>query len=151
MTEKTMWFIRGVSGSGKSTLAKKLKALMITIHNNNRNCMDEDICRHLEADMYFYDKYGNYHWDKLKLVDAHDWCKSEAKKACKSGTENIIISNTSVLTRDMIYYEALAEKYGYKFISLVVEKRHNNKNIHDVPETKLRRQEQRLLQSLKLL
>jgi hypothetical protein len=34
-------------------------------------------------------------------------------------------------------YFKLAEKYGYKVISLIVENRHNGKNIHGVPDDKI--------------
>jgi hypothetical protein len=34
------------------------------------------------------------------------------------------------------YYD-LADKYGYKVVSLIVENRHGGKNVHGVPEDKL--------------
>jgi hypothetical protein len=34
-------------------------------------------------------------------------------------------------------YFKLAEKYGYKVVSLIVENRHGGKNVHGVPEDKL--------------
>jgi hypothetical protein len=35
-------------------------------------------------------------------------------------------------------YFKLAEKYGYKVVSLIVENRHGSQNIHGVPEEKLK-------------
>jgi hypothetical protein len=34
-------------------------------------------------------------------------------------------------------YFKLAEKYGYKVVSLIVENRHGGTNVHGVPEDKL--------------
>lgn len=46
------------------------------------------------------------------------------------------------------YFE-LAEKYGYVVFSLVVENRHNGKNIHGVPDEKLEQMKNRF--ELKLI
>jgi hypothetical protein len=40
-------------------------------------------------------------------------------------------------------YYKLAEQYGYKVVSLIVENRHGNKNIHNVPDETLEKMESR--------
>lgn len=148
---KTIWLIRGVSGSGKSTLSQTLKDYIITPQNNNRNYMDESLCVHLEADMYFKTPEGFYVYDPRSVVHAHAWCQSEARCACEDNTENIIISNTSTKEKDFKYYEDLAKEFGYKFVSLIVENRHGGTNIHDVPPENLEKQANNIKNNLKLL
>lgn len=46
----------------------------------------------------------------------------------------IVVANTFTQEWEMNPYIELAKKYGYKVISLVVENRHGNKNIHNVPD-----------------
>jgi hypothetical protein len=40
-------------------------------------------------------------------------------------------------------YFKLAEKYGWKVVSLIVENRHGSQNIHGVPEEKLQQMKNR--------
>jgi hypothetical protein len=49
----------------------------------------------------------------------------------------IAVSNTFTQEWEMKDYYELAEKYGYKVVSLIIENRHGNKNIHGVPDDKL--------------
>lgn len=84
--------IRGLPGSGKSTLAKSLGAV------------------HLEADMYFMDKKGNYRFDPLLLKDAHNWCQKQCELHLKQGN-NVVIANTFIRQWEMDIYRKLAGKY----------------------------------------
>jgi hypothetical protein len=49
----------------------------------------------------------------------------------------IAVSNTFTQEWEMEDYYKLAEKYQYKVVSLIVENRHDGKNIHGVPDEKL--------------
>ena len=49
----------------------------------------------------------------------------------------IAVSNTFTQEWEMKDYFDLADKYGYKVVSLIVENRHGGKNVHGVPEDKL--------------
>jgi plasmid replication initiation protein len=49
----------------------------------------------------------------------------------------IVVSNTFTQEWEMKPYFELAEKYGYRVYSLIVENRHNGKNVHEVPEDKI--------------
>jgi predicted kinase len=122
-----LFLVRGLPGSGKSTFATH-------IWNEYAVC---------EADKYFYDKEGNYNFDASKIKDAHAWCKNEVETRMKDHQLNpqyypeIAVSNTFTQEWEMKDYYDLAEKYGYKIVSLIVENRHGGKNVHGVPEDKL--------------
>ena len=49
----------------------------------------------------------------------------------------IVVSNTFTQEWEMQSYYELAEKYGYRVHSLIVENRHGGVNEHGVPEDKL--------------
>jgi hypothetical protein len=49
----------------------------------------------------------------------------------------IAVSNTFTQEWEMEPYNKLAEKYGYKVFSVIVENRHGGVNTHGVPEDKL--------------
>jgi predicted kinase len=122
-----LFLVRGLPGSGKSTFATH-------IWNEYAVC---------EADKFFYDKEGNYNFDPSKIKDAHAWCKNEVETRMKDHQINqqfypeIAVSNTFTQEWEMKDYYDLAEKYGYKVVSLIVENRHGGKNVHGVPEDKL--------------
>jgi predicted kinase len=122
-----LFLVRGLPGSGKSTFATH-------IWNEYAVC---------EADKFFYDKEGNYNFNPSKLKDAHAWCKNEVETRMKDHQINqqyypeIAVSNTFTQEWEMKDYYELAEKYGYKVVSLIVENRHGGKNVHGVPDDKL--------------
>jgi hypothetical protein len=49
----------------------------------------------------------------------------------------VVVSNTFTQAWEMQPYFDLAEKYGYRVYSLIVENRHGGVNEHGVPEEKL--------------
>jgi predicted kinase len=123
--EKVLYIVRGIPGSGKSTFAKML--------------VGEDflVC---EADKYFIDKEtGEYNFDFTKIKDAHKFCQDTVETYMKDSLVNdqfyreIAVSNTFTQEWEMEDYFKLAEKYGYKVFSLIVENRHGNESIHNVP------------------
>ena len=131
--DKVLFLVRGLPGSGKSSFATH-------IWNNYAIC---------EADKFFYDKDGNYNFDGSKLKDAHAWCKNEVEIRMNDNQNNpqfypeIVVSNTFTQEWEMEDYYKLAEKYGYKVVSLIVENRHGGKNIHGVPDEKLEQMRKR--------
>lgn len=127
---KELFLLRGLPGAGKSTLAERIGGI------------------HIEADMFFI-KDGEYHFDVTKLKEAHQWCQEGVEKSMvglnnhKITTQRIIVSNTFTMEWEMQPYFELAEKYGYRVYSLVVENRHGGVNEHGVPEEKLIQMKQR--------
>lgn len=137
--EKVVIILRGVSGSGKSSFADFL---------GNRLCDSRvGVC---SADNYHLDKDGNYKFNLSKIGEAHSWCRAEFEHCLSENFDVVVLSNTNTSEKEIQPYLDLAAKYNYKVISLVVENRHGNKNIHNVPEETLQKQEQRLKNSIKL-
>jgi predicted kinase len=122
-----LFLVRGLPGSGKTSFAT-------AIWNDYAVC---------EADKFFYDKEGNYNFDPTKIKEAHNWCKNQVEIRMSDHQLNpqyypeIAVSNTFTQEWEMEDYFKLAEKYGYKVVSLIVENRHGSQNVHGVPEDKL--------------
>lgn len=142
---KKLILLRGLPGSGKSTLARLL---------SNQVC---------EADSYFmvytdpktgykqrhyYD--GVYEFDASLLREAHNDCKNLCEEYLSLGYETVVVSNTLTTESELHPYLVLAKKYDYKVVSLVVENRHGNMSIHNVPKETLDKMEVRLKNNIKL-
>ncbi len=121
---KELFLLRGLPGSGKSTLAKSLGG------------------KHFESDMYFI-KDGEYKFEPTKLKDAHEWCRSSVGGLMINEEPRLIVSNTFTREWEMEAYYRLAERYGYRVYSLIVENRHEGINEHGVPEEKLEQMKER--------
>lgn len=146
LSDKVLYIIRGCSGSGKSTFADLLSSSL--------DFKDPGSTVSLEADQYWYtlgSKDGKYAFDISRLGDAHSWCQEKVLQNMRGGVYNIILSNTNTSEKEMGVYLDMAEDFGYSVVSLVVENRHGNNNIHGVPQATLDKQAQRVKQSLKLL
>ena len=125
---KSLYLVRGIPGCGKSTFA-------------NLICNEYSV---IEADQYFVDKQtGEYKFDGSKIKDAHAWCQNEVEIRMGDNQVNpqyypqIAVSNTFTQEWEMKPYFDMAEKYGYKVFSIIVENRHGGKNEHGVPDDKL--------------
>lgn len=132
--EKELILLRGLPGSGKSTLAKML--------TRGRDY------RHKEADMFFVDSMGNYKFNPSEIKNAHKWCQEEVEFLMKYEHSPLVVSNTFTQDWEMASYFKLAEVYGYRVHSLVVENRHGGVNVHGVPEDKLQAMKDRFEISL---
>jgi predicted kinase len=113
-----LFLLRGLPGSGKSTLAKSLSE------------------SHIEADMFFI-KDGEYKFDGSKIKDAHNWCQDVVEHWMDENKPKIVVSNTFTQEWEMDNYYKLAERFGYRVYSVIVENRHGGVNEHGVPEEKL--------------
>jgi hypothetical protein len=60
----------------------------------------------------------------------------------------IVVSNTSTMVKEMQPYLDLAQQYGYRVVSLIVENRHGSKNVHNCPEETIERMRDRFEISL---
>ncbi|GAB2798806.1 AAA family ATPase [Halomonas shantousis] len=121
-----LYLVRGLPGAGKTTFAKSI--------------MDSQ--RIFAADDYFYDQQGHYHFDVDKLWPAHRSCQSAVEQEMRSG-HDIAVTNTFTRYREMKPYYRLAEIYGYRVFSVIVENRHGSTSLHDVPEEDIERMSQR--------
>lgn len=118
---KELFLLRGLPGSGKSTLAKTLGYPVF------------------EADQYFVNpETGEYKFIPDEIKKAHMWCRQRVEHSMSVYESNrIIVSNTFTQEWEMEEYYKLAEKYGYRVHSLIVENRHGGVNEHGVPDEKL--------------
>jgi predicted kinase len=128
---KQLILLRGLPGSGKSTVAKLF-----------------DKALHFEADMYFLDADGNYQFDASKIKNAHNWCRHSVMDAMKEGHPIVVVSNTFTQEWEMEVYYLLAEELGYRVTSMIVENRHDGKNIHGCPDDKIEQMKTRFEISL---
>ena len=119
METKELILARGVSGSGKTTLAESLAyKLGMPVYS---------------ADDYFMID-GEYKFDGSKLKDAHATCQNRTEVGMRVGFEKIFVANTFTREWEMKAYYDLAEKYGYRVYSIIVENRHDGVNEHGVPD-----------------
>jgi predicted kinase len=121
--EKILFIVRGLPGSGKSTFAKTLGG------------------KHFETDNFFMVD-GEYKFDVTKLKAAHEWCQNSVNTAMILNittdlNNTIVVSNTFTQEWEMKPYFDMAETYGYRVFSLIVENRHGGVNQHGVPQDKL--------------
>lgn len=119
-----LYLIRGICGSGKSTVAETLSKYVCT------------------ADDYFM-KDNVYQFDPKKLSESHEACIRKCEEGMKMGVNKIAVANTFVEEWEMERYFHLANEYGYNVFSLIVENRHNGKNIHGVPDEKIKKMKKR--------
>jgi len=135
--------LRGCSGSGKTTLAGWLNDMI-----RSTTCTT---CYTVAADDFHYDSEGNYNFNIANLAAAHSWCRALVHDYMTTGIKVIIVHNTSTTENEIKPYIELAENYDYEVVSLIVENRHNNDNVHNVPSEVLQRQYNNLRSNLKLL
>ena len=124
--------LRGLPGSGKTTLAE------VILQSNQGTRPDV-----LSADNYFMDEKGNYNFDTSKLKEAHNNCQQACADRMRLEFSKIVVANTFTEEWEMKPYFEMAERYKYRVHTIVVENRHDSKNIHNVPEDKLKQMQNR--------
>lgn len=129
--------LRGIPGSGKSTLGE------IILQSTQQQKPDV-----LSADNFFIDDKGNYNFDPTKLKEAHNMCQQKCAERMRLEFSKIVVANTFTQDWEMDPYFEMATRYGYRVHSVIVENRHGNKNIHNVPDEKLEQMKNRFQISL---
>ena len=125
--ENTLYIVRGIPGSGKSTLAKTLGG------------------QHYEADMFFIDENGVYNFDFTKIKDAHQWCQGFVKTDMVLEYPKIVVSNTFTQEWEMQPYIDMAKEHNYMVFTIIVENVHGGKNIHNVPDDRIKQMKERFV------
>lgn len=109
-----LMLVIGIPGSGKSTFAKSVPNAV-----------------HYEADMYFEDGEGGYHFDMKMIGEAHRWCQRMVDNELSKGN-NVVVSNTGLSRWERDAYYNIAEKHGVQIKLKVMTGDYGN--IHGVPE-----------------
>jgi predicted kinase len=118
---KSIFLIRGLPGAGKTSLAKAL---------SDGHCI-------VSADDYFTSSDGTYSFDSSRLGSAHEYCRRAVEDMMFASLDKIFVANTFTTEKEMKYYYDLAEKYGYRVFSIIVENRHEGISVHRVPNETL--------------
>ena len=124
---KELILVRGISGSGKSTVAE------LIIPRN-------EVC---SADDYFINGKGEYKFDVTKIKEAHQYCQTKCRLKMANDTPIVVVANTFTREWEMKEYYDLAESFGYRVHSIIVENRHGSENVHGVPDETLQKQKDR--------
>ena len=120
---KQLILLRGLPGSGKSTLAEILGLPVF------------------EADDWFR-LFNGGKFDGAFLGKAHGWCQSEARSTLDAGY-SVVVSNTSTTEEEVEVYSRMAAECDARFVSLVVENRHDGESVHNVPAATINRMRER--------
>jgi len=125
---KNLILVRGVSGSGKTTFASLLAPVYYRF----------------TTDDFWHLGGKGYNFDATKLSEAHEWNRARVEKVMtETAPDMIAVHNTFTTEREMKPYFELAEKYGYRVHTIIVENRHGGVNEHNVPQETLEKQKNR--------
>lgn len=120
---KHLFILRGVPGAGKSTLARFLA-----------ETLPDAVA--LSADDWMFSDGKTY--DRARLMEAHSNCESAAEEAMRFGKTHIILHNTFTEEWQFEFYLRIADYFGYRVTSLVVENRHGHPSVHVSPAENVR-------------
>lgn len=118
LVDKNLILLRGIPGAGKSTFAN-----LISGGDTEIICCEDD----------FFIEDGKYVWDPTKYEEAKEVCMDKCKELMEESARLVIVTNVNIREKDFKGYFDLADKYGYRVFSVIVENRHGNSSIHGVP------------------
>ena len=121
--EIILYALRGLPGSGKTSFAKSLNL------------------QFFEADQYF-EKFNDNKYDFKLLKKAHQYCYQSVKEELENG-RSVIVSNTMTSEEEVLEYYSLAKELNVKFVSVILENRHNGKSLHNVPTSSIEKMKKR--------
>ena len=124
--------LRGIPGSGKTTLGHVILKSLNT-----------DVPDVISADDFFLNEDGEYIFDSSKLREAHNQCQVRCSDKMRNEIHKIVVANTFTQEWEMMPYYEMADRYNYRIHTIIVENRHDGKNIHQVPDDKLRMMKER--------
>ena len=110
---RRIFLIRGTPGAGKTTFSKLLNAIAVS------------------SDDYDGDCYSHIH-DILAI--RRKWCLDKVELLLQTTDSDIAVHNVFPIEEHLIPYYELAEKYNCQVTTLIIENRHGNKSVYDMPE-----------------
>lgn len=116
---KSLYILRGLPGAGKTTLAQNI------ICNKGR--------------MVAADDFMGKTFDATRLKECHRKCKETVDEWMELGVNPICVHNTFTQEWEMEDYHKLAEYHGYTVFHMIVENRHGNASVHNVPASTLKK------------
>lgn len=138
--------IRGIPGQGKSFLAKKIISDFTRNFAENKSFGNVVSSIHLEADMFFIDRDGNYKYNSKNIKQAHQWCRNSFENAIKVETDLIVVSNTFTQKWEFLEYIKVAKAAGYEIEVMIPDTPWANdpqqcfeRNTHGVPLETIKR------------
>jgi len=123
--------VRGASGSGKTSFAN-----LLVDHS------PPDQVRHFSADDYMVNENGEYDFDFNRLDYCHRRCEEDTFDSLSNGV-SVVVHNTFTRESEIIPYKEIAERTGARFISVIIENRHESSSVHAVPEQTVMKQAER--------
>lgn len=115
---KHVIILRGLPGSGKTSFV-------------------EDVIKpdaHIEADQFFVDEKGEYHFDQSRQGLAHKDAMVRFEKALSEEKGKIVVSNTSSRRSEFWSYLKKAKEKGYRVSVMVMENYHKGGDVHNTPK-----------------
>ena len=115
---KDLILLRGLPGAGKTTIAD-------LIMQSGAEAISTD---------EYWDEHNHGEFDPDQLDAAHEWTESAVALWMEQSANTIVVHNTFTQPWEWEEYEQLAEEYGYRLHTLIVENRHGGKSNSDVPQ-----------------
>lgn len=128
--------LRGLPGSGKSTFAEFLATFLADTYVH---------VKEFSTDSYFVNDAGEYEFDLKHLGRNHERCRLAVRMFFTDATLDsnrmhiAIVHNTSTTESEVNVYKKIANDFNVQFVSLIVENRHGNVNVHNVPDEAIER------------
>jgi predicted kinase len=117
--EKDLYLIRGIQGAGKTSFVDGVRR-------------QEDVV--VAQDDFMVNAQGKYIFDWERIEEVRDKCIGVVEDAMERSVQRIFVHNTFVKAEHLQPYFTLAKKHSYRAFSIVVENRHGNTDIHNVPK-----------------
>lgn len=128
----TLILVRGLPGSGKTTFVA--------------NMMVENSVEFSADDFMYAD---GQEFDPAHLAECHKKCQDAVRTVlAENSNATVFVHNTFTQTWEMEPYFEIADETDTLVHTIVVENRHGNSSVHNVPENTMSRMRQRFDMSL---